>query len=154
MNEVLAMDIYVAKSYEGLPVVEEPYEKNKKMYCKVRLKSGKDKEVRVYSQKEYEKLYPLPAPKWKPQREMLGFGEDGYILIFNNTPEFERFYEEGPMRYHTTFGWYLPSSETVPVLPNGVVPKVLCWETVGGDDGELFEATKLTKEFNKFLRSI
>ena len=148
------MDIYVAKSYEGLPVVEEPYEKNKKMYCKVRLKSGKDKEVRVYSQKEYEKLYPLPAPKWKPQREMLGFGEDGFILIFNNKPEFEEFYEKGNFRFHKIFGWYLPGNEIVPALLPGIVPKVLSWEVVGGEDGDLIAEDKLIKAFNKFVRSI
>ena len=30
----------VAKSYIGLPIVEEPYESNGKMYCKVRKKNG------------------------------------------------------------------------------------------------------------------
>ena len=148
------MEILVAKTYQGLPVVKEPYEKNKKMYCVVRLKSGKDKEVRAYSQKEYEKMYPAPPAKWKPQRELLGFGEDGYILIFNNAPEFEEFYERGPFRYHVVFGWYLPSSETVPVLPAGITPKVLTWETVGGDDGELFAEDKLMKSFAKFVRSL
>lgn len=148
------MEILVAKTYQGLPVVQEPYEKNKKMYCKVRLKSGSEKEVRVYSQKEYEKMYPAPPAKWKPQRELLGFGEEGYILIFNNKPEFEEFYEKGPFRYSRYMGWYLPSSETVPVLPAGVVPKVLTWETVGGADGELIAEDKLVKAFNKFVRSI
>ena len=81
-------------------------------------------------------------------------GEDGYILIFNNKPEFEEFYEQGSFRFHVTFGWYLPSSETVPVLPEGCVPKVLSWETVGGEDGELIAEDKLIKAFNKFVRSI
>ena len=147
-------EIYVAKSYQGLPIAEAPYEKNKKLYCKVQMKNGSLKEVRVYTQKEYEKMYPAPPAKWKPQRELLGFGEDGYILIFNNAPEFEEFYEKGPMRYHRVFGWYLPSSETVPVLPAGIVPKVLPWETVGGVDGELIAEDKLVKAFNKFVRSI
>ncbi len=147
------MEILVAKTYQGLPVVQEPYEKNKKMYCKVRLKSGSEKEVRVYSQKEYEKMYPAPPAKWKPQRELLGFGEDGYILIFNNAPEFEEFYEKGPFRFHRVFGWYLPSCETVPVLPAGIIPKVLAWETVGGTNGELIEESKLVKEFNKFVKN-
>ena len=57
------MEIYVAKSYQGLPIVEEPYEKNKKMYCKVRLKSGKVKEIRVYNPAEYEKMYPASTTK-------------------------------------------------------------------------------------------
>ena len=148
------MDILVAKTYQGLPVVQEPYEKNKKMYCKVRMKSGSDKEVRVYSQKEYDKMYPAPEPKWKPQRELLGFGEDGFILIFNNKPEFETFYEKGPFRYHRVFGWYLPGNEIVPALLPGIVPKVLSWEIVGRNDGELIEETALVKAFNKFIKTI
>lgn len=148
------MDVLVAKTYQGLPVVQEPYEKNKKMYCKVRMKSGSDKEVRVYSQKEYDKMYPAPVLKWKPQREMLGFGEDGFILVFNNAPEFEEFYEYGPFRFHKIFGWYLPGNEIVPALLPGIVPKVLSWEVVGRDDGELIEETALVKAFNKFIKTI
>ena len=148
------MEILVAKTYQGLPIVQEPYEKNKKMYCKVRLKSGSEKEVRVYSQKEYEKMYPAPPAKWKPQRELLGFGEDGFILVFNNAPEFEEFYERGPFRYHRVFGWYLPGNEIVPALLPGIVPKVLSWEIVGGDNGELIAEDKLIKAFNKFIKSI
>lgn len=147
------MEILVAKSYQNLPVVREPYSESGKLYCDVKMKSGSVKKVRVYSQKEYDKMYPASAgPKWKPQREMLGFGTDGYILVFNNKPEFEKFYEEGPFRYHRVFGWYLPSGETVPVLPEGVMPKVLRWEMVGGDDGELFAEAHLVKQFNKIIR--
>lgn len=148
------MEILVAKSYQNLPVVREPYSESGKLYCDVKMKSGSVKKVRVYSQKEYDKMYPAPAPKWKPQREMLGFGEDGYILVFNNKPEFEQFYEKGPMRYHRVFGWYLPSGETVPVLPEGCYPLVLKWETVGGADGELFEESKLMQEFAKFTKFV
>ena len=148
------MEILVAKSYQNLPVVREPYSESGKLYCDVKMKSGSVKKVRVYSQKEYDKMYPAPAPKWKPQREMLGFGEDGYILVFNNKPELEQFYEKGPFRFHRVFGWYLPSSETVPVLPEGCYPLVLKWETVGGADGELFEEEKLMKEFAKFAKFI
>lgn len=146
------MKILVAKSYQGLPIVKEPYNKSGKAYCVVKLKSGKEKEVRVYSEKEYEKMYPIPAPKWKPQKEMLGFGEEEYILVFNNKPELEQFYVEGPFRYHKVFGWYLPSGETVPVLPEGCYPLVLRWDVVGGADGELFEEKKLMKEFAKFAK--
>lgn len=147
------MEMLVAKSYQGLPIVKEPYNKSGKTYCVVKLKSGKEKEVRVYSQKEYDKMYPAPPVKWKPQREMLGFGKDGYILVFNTGPNInEQFYVEGPFRFHRVFGWYLPSNETVPVLPEGVMPKVLRWEMVGGDDGELFAEDHLIKQFNKIIR--
>ena len=147
-------EIFVAKSYIGLPFIGEPYIKNKKKYIKVQLKSGKEKEIRIYNSSEYEKMYPAPEPKWKPQRELLGFGEDGFILIFNNKPEFETFYEKGPFRYHRVFGWYLPGNEIVPALLPGIVPKVLSWETVGGEDGELIAEDKLIKAFNKFVRSV
>lgn len=147
------MEILVAKSYQGLEVVEEPYEKNKKMYCKVRTSKGVLKEARCYSQKEYDKLYPDTGPKWKPQHDMLGFGEDNYILIFNNSPKFEEFYSKGPFRFHRVFGWYLPSGETVPVLPEGIVPRILPWEAVGGANGDLLPEAELTKAFAHFLKS-
>lgn len=149
------MEIFVAKSYQNLPVVREPYSESGKLYCDVKMKSGSVKKVRVYSQKEYDKMYPASAgPKWKPQKEMLGFGEEEYILVFNNKPEFEKFYEEGPFRYHRVFGWYLPSGETVPILPEGCYPLVLRWDVVGGADGELFEEKKLMKEFAKFAKFV
>ena len=147
------MEIYVAKSYQGLPIVEEPYTKSGRAYCKVRLKSGKVKEIRVYNSAEYEKMYPLPEPKWAPQRKMLGFGDEGYIIIFNSKPEFEEFYSRGPFRYHKIFGWYLPNNETVPVLPDGIIPKVLPWEIVGNDDGNLKEEKQLLKDFSNFVRT-
>ena len=149
------MEIFVAKSYQNLPVVREPYSESGKLYCDVKMKSGSVKKVRVYSQKEYEKMYPAPAPKWKPQREMLGFGEDGYILVFNTGPDVdEQFYVEGPFRFSRFFGWYLPSNETVPVLPAGIIPKVLPWEVVGNNDGELKEEKELIKNFSSFVRTI
>lgn len=148
------MDIYVAKSYQDLPIVEEPYIKSGKSYCKVRLKSGNIKEVRVYTEKEYEKMYPMPKPKWAPQKKMLGFGDEGYIIIFNTKPEFESFYEKGPFRFSRFFGWYLPANETIPVLPDGIIPKFLPWEVVGNDDGELKEEKELMKNFAKFVKTV
>ena len=132
------MEILVAKSYQGLPVVEEPYVKSGKTYCKVKMKSGSVKEVRTYTQKEYDKMYPTPPAKWKPQREILGFGEDGYIIIFNGAGPHEEFFEQSIARYHRVWGWYIPSNETVPVLPAGVTAVMLPWERVGGDNGELY----------------
>ena len=132
------MEILVAKSYQGLPVVEEPYVKSGKTYCKVKTKSGSVKEVRTYTQKEYDKMYPAPPAKWKPQREILGFGEDGYIIIFNGAGPHEEFFEQSISRYHRVWGWYIPSNETVPVLPDGVTAVMLPWERVGGDNGELY----------------
>ena len=131
-------EIFVAKSYIGLPFIGEPYIKNKKRYVKVQLKSGKEKEIRIYNSAEYEKMYPLPKPKWAPQRKMLGFGEEGYIIIFNGADKYEEYFDKTNACYHRIWGWYVPSNETVPVLPEGVNAVVLPWENVGGENGELY----------------
>lgn len=143
------MEILVAKSYQGLPVVEEPYVKSGKTYCKVKMKSGSVKEVRTYTQKEYDKMYPAPPAKWKPQREILGFGEDGYIIIFNGAGPHEEFFEQSIARYHRVWGWYIPSNETVPVLPTGVTAVMLPWEYVGGDNGELYSEADVIEGVRK-----
>lgn len=132
------MDIYVAKSYQGLPIVEEPYKKSGRTYCKVRMRNGNLKEIRVYTEKEYEKMYPLPKPKWAPQRKMLGFGDEGYIIIFTGADKYEEYFNKSNARYHRIWGWYVPSNETVPVLPEGVAAVVLPWSNVGGENGELY----------------
>lgn len=131
-------EIFVAKSYIGLPFIGEPYIKNKKRYVKVQLKSGKEKEIRIYNSAEYEKMYPLPKPKWAPQRKMLGFGDAGYIIIFNGADKYEEYFNKTNACYHRIWGWYVPSNETVPVLPEGVSAVVLPWENVGGENGELY----------------
>ena len=51
-----------------------------------------------------------------------------YVEYFNNSSA----------RYCRFWGWYIPSNETVPVLPEGVSAVVLPWENVGGEDGELY----------------
>ena len=129
---------FVAKSYIGLPFIGEPYIKNKKKYVKVQLKSGKEKEIRIYNSAEYEKMYPMPKPKWAPQKKMLGFGDEGYIIIFKGADKYEEYFDKTNARYHRIWGWYVPSNETVPALPEGVSAVVLPWENVGGEDGELY----------------
>ena len=42
----------VAKSYQELPIIGEPYVKNNRMYVLVKTKSNREKEVRWYSDQE------------------------------------------------------------------------------------------------------
>lgn len=141
------MDILVAKTYQGLPVVGEPYDKNGKTYCKVLLKNKSEKEVRVYTEKEYKRMYPditLTETK-KPVKGILGFKDD-YILIFKGkVKENEEWFERNNPRYHVLFGWYVPSDETVPVLPEGVMAVVLPWSSVGDKDGNLLSNDEVLK---------
>lgn len=83
----------VAKSYQALTQIGEPYELNGKMYVKVQAKSGA-KQVRWYTDREYAKMYPedksvltsfgedkKKSPYWRSQKDVLGF-EEGFIWIF------------------------------------------------------------------------
>lgn len=153
------MKYYVAKSYEGLPVVEEEYTKNGRTYCKVRTTKGVTKEVRTYTQEEWNKLYGVITPKKSAgtvvcdQKHLLGF-DKGYITIFKGAVAAnEPFFEKGPFRYSRWTGWYLPSNETVPVLPEGIVSIILPWEIIGMDNGKIKEEKQLLKDFSNFVRT-
>ena len=78
----------VAKSYQELEIVGDVFVSSGRQYVNVKLKSGKLKTVRWYSDAEYRKMYPEAAavdhsinPYYKPQKEVLGFTK-GYITIF------------------------------------------------------------------------
>ena len=98
--------IYLAKSYQNLPRLSDVYEKNNKQYIKVQLKSGKEKEVRVYSEKEYNKLYPETnvIKHTKSQKETLGFIDDFIWLVKGDQEELKT----SPCRHAVPWGWYLP----------------------------------------------
>lgn len=144
----------VAKSYQELEKVGEPYEENGKTYVQVRLKSGKLKAVRVYSEREYIKMYEaegLPSGasevqvKAAPindsyriyggQKAALGFHE-GYITLFKGDQNANiDFFRSIKARYARTLGWYLPSKMALPAeFPYGLEPVRLMWEDVGADD--------------------
>ena len=77
----------VAKSYEGLEQVCEPYTLNGREYVKVRMKNGQIKQVRAYSEAEYRKYNPevIIVKPAKSRRDVLGFGEQGFIWLFNSS---------------------------------------------------------------------
>lgn len=137
-------NILVAKSYKDLPKEGDVFISGGKSYINVRLKSGKIKAVRVYSETEYNKMYPelavgRPADrKFKPQKEVLGFTK-GYITIFKgDTYAALDWFRASNARYARFWGWYIISTEEIPTdLPEGVEPVQLPWELVGQEDGYL-----------------
>lgn len=134
----------VAKSYQSLPILCEPYTKNGRQYCKVKTKTGIEKEVRWYNAREYTRLYP-DAPKTaniKPQKDVLGF-EKGYITLVHGA---EADLERSNARYCVHWGWYIVSTEEVP--PKFVaVP--LKWEKIGNANGSLKDSNIIKTEVKK-----
>lgn len=133
----------VAKSYQKLNIATEPYMVNGKMYVKVDLGNGVQKQVRWYTPNEYKKLYgELPAdyvdPYYKSQREVLGF-IDGFITIFKgNTYDNKEWFKEIGCTYRKWWGWSLPSNMELPAeLPEGVEALRLEWSAVGADEENL-----------------
>lgn len=147
----------VAKSYQGLEVLTEPYKNNNKMYVDIKTKSGLTKRVRWYSQSEYEKMYPdiqgdkSKDPYYRPQKYVLGF-DKGYITIFRGvTEEHEEWFKRSICRCARYWGWYVVSTEEVPKdLPEGVEPVRLYWEPM--DNGN--EWLKEEKEVIKYVQSV
>ena len=135
----------VAKSYQDLEIVGEVFVSSGRQYVNVKMKSGKLKTVRWYTDAEYRKMYPeAPAvdhasdPYFKPQKEVLGFTK-GYITIFKGDTYSEiEWFRASIARYARFWGWYIISTEEVPAdLPEGITPVQLPWELVGQEDGKL-----------------
>ena len=135
----------VAKSYQDLEIIGDVFVSSGRQYVNVKLKSGKLKTVRWYSDSEYRKMYPeAPAvarptdPFSKSQKEVLGFTK-GYITIFKGDTYAEiDWFRASIARYTRWWGWYIISTEEIPAdLPAGITPIRLPWESVGQDNGEL-----------------
>lgn len=136
----------VAKSYEGLPTMGDPFTIKGRQYVTVILKDGRTKDVRWYTEAEYRKLYGLIKSQEvfrqiKSQRDILGFAK-GYITIYKGaTFKDKDFFSDSPnCRYHKIWKWYTPSTEHLPfALPEHITPVKLPWEMVGGTDGKLYD---------------
>ena len=134
----------VAKSYQNLKILCDPYERNGRFYVTVLSLSGKEKEVRWYSEIEYARMYKEPIkdktkdPYYKPQKILLGFIDD-YITIFKgDIDDDDEWFSLSPARFCKWWGWYFPSDIPIPEdLPEGIEPIKLSWKKVGNEDGSL-----------------
>lgn len=133
----------VAKSYQSLEILGEPFVSNGRWYVNVLTKKGTPKQVRWYSEKEYQRMYPDEKVQTDSiirinQKKILGF-EKGYITIFKgNTYEEKEYFQMSSARYCKFWGWYFISTEEIPDdLPEDVEPIRLPWELVGQEDNTL-----------------
>ena len=141
----------VAKSYIGLSQTCEPYmADNNRWYVRVILKNGKEKEVRWYTDIEFEKMYPETLVITEPSKDVdaaknrLGF-QEGYITIFRGDQETNNdWFKLSNARWARYWGWYVVSTEEVPEqLPFGIEPVKLYWKDIVGPTGEMKPEDKL-----------
>ena len=141
----------VAKSYQSLEQIGEPFVSKGRQYIKVRTKSGAEKTVRWYNETEYLRMYPEdkeslePTKRIKTEKEVLGFSK-GFITIFKgNTYEDKEYFKESKARYARFWGWYFTSEDIIPDdIPEDVEPIKLPWELVGNEDGTLKFESEVT----------
>ena len=134
----------VAKSFQELEQIGEVYNEKGRNYIRVKTNNGTIKSVRVYTEKEYNKMYPnevkrkTDSPYFKTQKEVLGF-TNGYITIFKGNAFEERdYFRYNSARYARLWGWYFISTEELPLdIPDDVEPVRLEWTLVGKEDGTL-----------------
>jgi hypothetical protein len=123
----------VAKSYQKLNICGNPYSKNGRQYVVVSYPDGRRKEVRWYTDSEYNKMYPeaqVVPQKLRSTKEVLGFKE-GYITIFKgDTYPLLDWFRLSTARYHVFWGWYFVSEEPLPEIPAGIEPVQLPWDKV------------------------
>lgn len=146
----------VAKSYQGLEIVSDIYTVNGRTYVKVRLGNGADKQVRWYSNKEYERLYGERAedhsddPFYKTQRQVLGF-EEGYITIFKgDTYHIKEELKAAGAKFTRFWGWGIPGGKEVPSF-EGIESVRLDWSAVGLDDEVLKSEDEVKAAVEKLL---
>lgn len=137
----------VAKSYQDLEIVRDTYIENGHRYCDVRTKDGKIKRVKSYTDAEYKRYYPdVKIIQQGNRKHILGF-DNGYITIFKgNTYANLEWFEHSIARYHSLWGWYIVSTDTIPEdIPEGITPIQLTWGDVGNDDGTLKDTAVIKK---------
>ena len=155
------MTYYVAKTYTEWPRETEPYEIGGRMYVKVRSPKGIVKQVRAYTEHEYQKMYPaqsLVTPSVEPilslnVKNILGFQKE-YIWIFKGDLESaEYWFSATPeCRYHVFWGWYIVSTDEIPSnIPSCITPVQLPWEKVGNSDGTLLNQTAITQVIEELI---
>ena len=115
----------VAKTYEKMALVGEPFQENGKMYVNVQAPKGQ-KKVRWYSDAEYRRMYPDAVKNDIMDfnaRHAFGFGPEGFITIYQgrNLEDWADA-EHDHLRYNCTFGYYTPGRLELPILTNDIIP--------------------------------
>ena len=139
-----------AKSYLHCKRLCAPYTKNGRQYVKIESSSGGEKEVRWYTDEQFEKLYPGVEFEHTKLDEVHLFGFDqGYITIFvcdnYQDEEVDMWLSRNRACWRNNiFGWFMPSTYELPTgMPNSLSTKILAWEEVGNKE----DKTLISRDF-------
>lgn len=137
-----------AKSYENWRKVSEPIEMGGKHYINVE-KNGVRKMVRLYTEKEYERMYQSKQGA-KSEREALGFNSLGYVYIFKkDTQPYNNELKESNAAYNHLWGWYFNPHEEIPANLYCLEPIKLYWAEVGDTAGALYPSSRIKEAVYK-----
>ena len=131
----------VAKTFQSFTILTEPFEENGKKYVTVRNpKTGKERKVRFYTEKEYAKMYPKETSVssgkvFKNLKKVLGF-DKGYVTVFKDAGDEDEWCSKSIARWHGDWGWYIVSTDQLPQdCPHET--KRLYWKDISVSDNEL-----------------
>lgn len=148
----------VAKTFQTLEQIGEPFEDKGKMYINVRTKNGNVKRVRWYEVDEYMKMYPdtnrADIDKYYKSTKHTVCGDKGFIWVFECDLNdcIEIFRMNPNIRYHTYFGWYVQSNvddSIIEALKEFCILHKLTWEEVSIDENILKEKTIVQRYVTK-----
>ena len=142
----------VAKTYEKMALVGEPFQENGKMYVNVQAPKGQ-KKVRWYSDAEYRRMYPNAVKNDIMDfnaRHAFGFGPEGFITIYqgHNLEDWADA-EHDHLRFNCTFGYYTPGRLELPTLTKDIIPIKLTWKEVAAEGNKM----KPHEEVHKYVMS-
>ena len=138
----------VAKTFQNLPQVGEPFESGGKMYVNVQSKNGNLRRVRWYEADEYMKMYPdtnrADIDEYYKSMKYTICGAGGFVWVLEGdlASYLDILQMNSNTRYHTHFGGYVRSDVedyVLDALKEFCVPHKLYWDEVAVDENMLKE---------------
>lgn len=136
----------VAKTFQNLPQVGEPFESGGKMYVNVQSKNGNLRRVRWYEVDEYMKMYPetnrADIDEYYKSMKYTICGAGGYVWVLEGdlNSYLDILEMNSNTRYHTHLGWYVRSDVedyVLDALKEFCTPHKLYWDEVAEDENNL-----------------
>lgn len=145
----------VAKTYEKMVLIGEPFQENGKMYVNVQAPKG-IKKVRWYSDAEYRRMYPNAVIENDIMDfdacHAFGFDRTGFIFIYKgkNVEEWAE-NDRTNIWFNLTFGYFTPGNLVYPKLNEDIIPIKLMWTEVAAEGNKMKPHEEVQKYVNTLL---